>query len=365
MKIEYLAEGDNLVFAGREGMETVSSLYLSPHYTSRGEELCEIKNVFTKEKYRRKGNMDALMKEAFQCMQSEAEPYTFLRPMQEKYFIPYGFVNVEERKGIRINGLRLSDDLLNKANEDDSEFHVSVKDSEDYLLTPVTEKNAEEAAKFINETLSQQSDCYLTESAHTLMNRKASLKVKGGNLYSVSVKDEIVCVFAYSLVKSEIVSADGNEKTAFSDKIVSFAVSSDKFKKEDLFLEEPQPMVTMARIIDLRSMLGSVQSPKEFVMALKIFDERIVENAGLYILHCGPMGGHLTAIKIGDTSLKNAEGERLSAEGEITMENLTRFVFGFRKAEDCFKIYVKSKEEELFAALNALTCIKKPYFLFD
>ena len=42
MEIIYLAEGDNLVFAGKENMETVSSLYLAPHYMSNGDELCEI-----------------------------------------------------------------------------------------------------------------------------------------------------------------------------------------------------------------------------------------------------------------------------------------------------------------------------------
>ena len=89
MEVVYLAEGDNLVFAGKENLETISSLYLAPHYTSRGEELCEIKNVFTKEKFRRHGCMDTLMKEAFLCMQSEGEAYTFLRPMDEKYFMFY------------------------------------------------------------------------------------------------------------------------------------------------------------------------------------------------------------------------------------------------------------------------------------
>ena len=110
----------------------------------------------------------------------------------------------------------------------------------------------------------------------------------------------------------------------------------------------------MARIIDVKSILSTVRCPREFVMALRIFDERLVENAGLYVLHCGPRGGNLTAIRIADAQMKNAEGERLTAEGEVTVENLTRFLFGFRKAEDCFKIYVKSREEELLGNLNEL-----------
>ena len=365
MNIMYLAEGDNLVFAGRENNETISSLYLAPHYTSRGEELCEIRNVFTKEKFRRKGNMDALMKEAFQCMQSEMESYTFLRPLEEKYFIPYGFVEVEAKEGLRINGLRLSDDLLTKANESDGDFHILVKDSADYLIHPVREAEAENIAEFLNDILKKQSDCYIIQSGHTVMSMKKSLQDKGGNLYVIECGGTTICIFAYFKVKQELVIEAKNETTTFADKRLAFLVCTEDFKKEDLFLEEPEQTVTMARIIDLKSMLGSVNCPKEFVMPLKVYDERIVENAGLYLLHCGPMGGKLTAIKIGDEQMKNAEGERLSAEGEVTIENLTRFLFGYRKAEDCFKVYVKAKEEEIFANLNALECIKKPCFLCD
>lgn len=365
MEVIYLAEGDNLVFAGKENMETVSSLYLAPHYTSRGEELCEIKNVFTKEKFRRRGCMDTLMKEAFLCMQSEAEPYTFLRPMDEKYFIPYGFTEVEKREGLRINGLRLSDKLLNASNETDEEFKITIGDSREYLIHPVRESEAEEAAIFINDILKEKSDCYIMQSAHTVMNIKKTCKEKGGNLYAAEYDGRVVCLFAYTLVKQEIVNEEDGKSTSFSDKRLSFMLCTGDFTKEDLFLEEPDSIVTMARIIDVRSILGMVRCPKEFVMALRIFDERIVENAGLYILHCGPMGGNLTAIKIGDEQMKNAQGEKLSAEGEVTIENLTRFLFGFRKAEECFKVYVKAREEEIFGNLNELKCIERPYFICE
>ncbi len=362
MEVFYLAEGDDLVFAGKENMETVSSLYLSPHFTSRGEELCEIKNVFTKEKFRRRGCMDALMKEAFACMQSEAEAYTFLRPMNPKYFIPYGFVEVENRENYRLNGLLVSDDLIKKANEEDSSFTVNVK-GEEYEFHPLAEKEADDVASFVNGILSDRSDCYIKESGHTLLNRKHSMRQKGGNLYVISKKNEILCVFGYSLIKQEIVRESDGQVTKFSDKNTEFILAKNDYSMDALFIKEPEAITTLARIIDVKTMLESATSPKEFVMALRVFDERLTENAGLYILHCGPMGGNLRAVKIGNSEMKNAEGEKLSAEGEITIENLTRFLFGFKKAEDCFKIYVKSKEEESFAALNALKCIEKPYLI--
>lgn len=363
MEVFYLAEGDDLVFAGKDNMETVSSLYLSPHYTSRGEELCEVKNVFTKEKFRRRGYMDTLMKEAFSCMQSEAEAYTYLRPMNPKYFTPYGFVEVERREGYRINGLIVPDKLLKEANESGKRFSVTVKESEVYDFIPLSENIADEAAAFVNSNLKRLSDCYILESGHTLINRQNALKQKGGNLYVIQKENRTVCVFAYSLVKQEIVNEENGNATKFSDKLTEFVLTEENFPITDLFIKEPEDIVTLARIIDVRKMFSTAVSPKEFVMVLKVYDERLVENAGLYMLHCSPLGGRVTAIKIGNTDLKNAEGERLSAEGEVTMENLTRFLFGYKKAEDCFKIYVKSKEEDCFNALNSLNCIEHPYFI--
>ena len=365
MEIHYLAEGDDLVFAGKENMETVSSLYLSPRYTSLGEELCEIRNVFTKEKFRRHGNMDALMKEAFICMQSEREPYTFLRPLQEKYFTPYGFVTIEERDNYRMNGLILTDALLRKATEEGTEFAVKGKSNKEYTVCPVKDENAEDTAAFMNKRLSEEADLYVLFSGHTVLNYCKSMTEKGGNVFRIMSEGETVCVFGYSLVKQEIVNEETKEVTVFSDKQLGFLLGGSGFSAEDLFIKEEEPIKTMVRIIDVRSILAEAESPKEFVLALKIYDERLTENAGLYILHCGPAGGRMTAIKIGDAEMKNAAGERLSAECEVTMENLARFLFGYRKAEDCFKVYVKSKEEEIFAGLNALKRVEKPYFICE
>ena len=151
------------------------------------------------------------------------------------------------------------------------------------------------------------------------------------HLYVVSKSEDILCVFGYSLIKQELVNESDKTSTVFSDKAVSFMLSADGFRKEDLFLAEPDPIVTMARIIDVRTMLSKIRCPKEFVMALKIYDERIVENAGLYILHCGPTGGNITAMKISDLP-DNAQAD------SISFVSLSGFVSFIKMAQIKFKL---------------------------
>ena len=105
--------------------------------------------------------------------------------------------------------------------------------------------------------------------------------------------------------------------------------------------KEKKPMI-MARIVDVKKILSELYSEKEFVLALKIIDEKLYANDGLYMLHCGPLGGNITPIKIADAGRTNESGECCHAECEVTIENLTSFFFGYKKAEECFKVYAKT-----------------------
>ena len=218
MDIDVLVEGDNLVFAAREGKNTISTIYLAPRMVNDGANVCEIKNAATNVHRRREGFMDTLLKEAFECLQSERDPYTFLQTRNPEYFDKYGFETIFE---------------------------------------------------------------------------------------------------------------DGTS--------------------------------VMARIVDVKAMFSLFRNIKEFVLAVRIKDDMLYENEGIYLLHCGPMGGRVTAVKIANPDMVNTEGERITAECETDVRKLCLFVFGCIKAEDCFKVYVKSKAEEVYKSLNKLTKVMKPY----
>ena len=71
---------NNIAFVQAKDSEAVSMVHLTPYMTGKGEEVCYVVGVATKEEYRRQGLMEELLKEAFLCMQSEQEPFTFLMP---------------------------------------------------------------------------------------------------------------------------------------------------------------------------------------------------------------------------------------------------------------------------------------------
>ncbi|MBP5565331.1 MAG: hypothetical protein J6X45_06390 [Lachnospiraceae bacterium] len=78
MEVELRVEGRNLVFAAKEKDQIISTLSVSPDIGGNGEPIYQIKNAFTKGLYRRRGYMDAILKEVFDCMLSEQEAFVFL-----------------------------------------------------------------------------------------------------------------------------------------------------------------------------------------------------------------------------------------------------------------------------------------------
>lgn len=94
MEVELRVEGRNLVFAAKEKEQVISTLSVSPDIGGDGSTIYQIKNAFTKGLYRRRGYMDAILKEVFNCMQSEEEAFVFLGTREPQIFAKYGFVDI-------------------------------------------------------------------------------------------------------------------------------------------------------------------------------------------------------------------------------------------------------------------------------
>ena len=94
MEVELRVEGRNLVFAAKEKEQVISTLSVSPDIGGDGSTIYQIKNAFTKGLYRRRGYMDAILKEVFACMQSEEEAFVFLGTREPQIFDKYGFVDI-------------------------------------------------------------------------------------------------------------------------------------------------------------------------------------------------------------------------------------------------------------------------------
>ena len=94
METELRVEGRNLVFAAKEKDQVISTLSVSPDIGGDGTTIYQIKNAFTKGLYRRRGYMDAILKDVFACMQSEQEAFVFLGTREPIVFKKYGFVDI-------------------------------------------------------------------------------------------------------------------------------------------------------------------------------------------------------------------------------------------------------------------------------
>ena len=94
METELRVEGRNLVFAAKEKDQIISTLSVSPDIGGDGTTIYQIKNAFTKGLYRRRGYMDAILKDVFACLQSEQEAFVFLGTREPAVFSKYGFVDI-------------------------------------------------------------------------------------------------------------------------------------------------------------------------------------------------------------------------------------------------------------------------------
>ena len=215
MEVELRVEGRNLVVAANEKDQVISTLSVSPDIGGNGEPIYQIKNAFTKGLYRRRGYMDAILKEVFDCMLSEQEAFVFLGTREPVVFAKYGFVQI--------------------------------------------------------------------------------------------------------------------------------------VKPQDPFPD------TLGRIVDVKSFLNLFESEKEFVLSLRIHDDMLPENDGVYMIHCGPEGGRLNAVKIANPAMSNAEGEKLVAEAEVTVSDLIQFAFGLKEAKDAFKVTVSIKKDEICERISKLS----------
>lgn len=335
---------NNLTFTQMEGSEVLSMVHLTPYLTGKGEEVCYIVGVATKEQYRRKGLMDELLKEAFLCMQGEEEPFTFLMPANKAIYEPYGFTYIYDKPVYKLNEKRINEKLLDEASlapdDEKAVFTLLVKDKGMLTVRTVRNKDCARVARFANEYLESHFDCYMQRSEQYYVTMKQELKAQNGNLFMVEKEGIILGLISYAKECGEV----SLQEILFKEELNEWELVREKEKK---------PMI-MARIVDVKKILSELYSEKEFVLALKIIDEKLYANDGLYMLHCGPLGGNITPIKIADAGRTNESGECCHAECEVTIENLTSFFFGYKKAEECFKVYAKSKAEELYSRLDSL-----------
>lgn len=92
---------DNTIFVVEEDQGIQAMIHLNPYLLliNGQEEMSHyIVAVSTRERYRKRGYMAALLRESLQYMYRRCEPFTFLMPVDEKIYTPHGFRTVYEQE---------------------------------------------------------------------------------------------------------------------------------------------------------------------------------------------------------------------------------------------------------------------------
>ena len=135
METALRVEGRNLVFAAKEKDQVISTLSVSPDIGGDGTTIYQIKNAFTKGLYRRRGYMDAILKDVFACMQSEQEAFVLLGTREPIVFKKYGFVDIVKLEDPFPNTLGRIVDVKSflRYFESEKEFVLSLQITDDML----------------------------------------------------------------------------------------------------------------------------------------------------------------------------------------------------------------------------------------
>lgn len=92
---------DNTIYAAEEDGAIQAMLHLNPYtllVNGKEEPAHYIVAVATREAYRKRGYMAALLKRALADMHRAGEPFTFLMPAAEAIYLPHGFATVYEQE---------------------------------------------------------------------------------------------------------------------------------------------------------------------------------------------------------------------------------------------------------------------------
>lgn len=329
----------NLVFTREDGEQIVSMLHLVPYLTGDLEPVCYIVGVATDEAYRRKGLMGSLMEEALHFLWEEGHTFTYLMPANPAYYTPYQFVYIYDKPEWKLNETCLPAKYLDKAALQETGFHLLVKEKGNLRIRTAGKNDMESVAEFANTYLKRHADCYMYRNRRYYSVLKQELIAENGNLFLIE-KNECLCgILAYTKEKEK----PGLQEVMLSDELASC---------ELVLTTEKKPAI-MGRVINAEEWLNCLECREKLDVLLRINDDKIDENNGIYRLHCQSGGGKLRCKKV-----KEEQG----AMCQVSIEALTSFCFGYEKAKNCFTITEGFEKETLIKSLEQIK-VKERIFI--
>lgn len=286
------AKNRGLVLEGTDGIR--SMLYLTPEHMAVGKNEADsayIVGVATREKYRHRGYMSSLLKEAFRILYREEVPFVFLMPASPDIYTPFDFTYIYEKPVWEAESLNRE------------------------ALRVMTARDADEMAAFAQDFLKKEKSVYVFRDRAYYKEQIKELAAQEG------------CIFGYEEFPGGRRSLRGlcmytnEEGRPDILEVLAGQEIEARFVKRSVGTEP----VIMARIVNLKSMLSLLRSGEPLEFVLEAEDLRIPENSGRFVCRIKKDGAQIT----------DCPKER-KPDFRIGIGELTAAVFGYRKTQNDF-----------------------------
>jgi len=286
------------------------------------KEISYIVGVATRKECRHRGLMRSLLMHSFQKMYEEKQPFTFLMPANPAIYEPFDFRYIYERdvwkikEGVDVEAYLETEveyvtsdgQELRAAGFEDSGNYRSYtlgnglyrvsKLQEQFPYIPILDMLTE----FANGYLNEHYNIYVHRNrAYYEMQLKES-KAQNGDIYVLLEEGEIKAFFLYAKEEDEV--------------FIQEVMEAEEGILDFLQKEEKKKPVIMARIIHLEEMLKLVRSKESKNLILKIEDDLIPENAGIYKWEIMPNGSKVTKLRE-EKSRKEMKGNYLKESAKF------------------------------------------------
>ena len=221
----------NICFVIKDQKDIVSMVHLTPYdmCVKSKNEISEkvnhvdidifstfyIVGVATREAYRHRGYMTALLERAFFYMESCRVPFTFLMPANPAIYEPFGFRYIYERtdylfcpnhvyKG-QVSSTFQVGGVLNVTGETRELAKNHTGAALELELVKAEEKDCEQLASFSMEQLRARYDFFLKRDELYFRTLRMELESENGCIYLIYINGELVGYFTYACEEEEFV----------------------------------------------------------------------------------------------------------------------------------------------------------------
>lgn len=278
---------NNSIWVAKEDELILSMAQLNPYQIHLGASIVPahyIVGVATLEEYRRQGLMRNILQASFQQLYENKEPFAYLMPAKEEYYLGFDFLSVYyQKKGVLIENFDETELMFKAAT--DGDLNLLAKFSEEILL--------EKYSVFAH----RDEEYYQLLKAQFESEHGGVICVYDSNVligyfyygeYDTIEVMEPVCLERYKNVFSRVIAS------VFKEAGKEINVTAFDYLNEDDFKNITTKPATMVRIISLEMFARYLKASEPVEMIIEVQDSFIGENNGVFSLEIGLNGGELS-----------------------------------------------------------------------